>query len=140
MKTDFNNLNIYNDMVSEGMVALLIPIVSTVGFFTMIVFLRKFENDEKMAMIAKGIVPPSKSININPANSLNINPANSLRWGLVAVGVGLGLLIGHFLETSLGFDDDVAYFSMIFVFGGIGLLLSYFLQMKINEKQGRKEE
>lgn len=132
MKTDFNNLNIYNDMVSEGMVALLIPIVSTVGLFTMIVFLRKFENDEKMAMIAKGIVPPSKSI--------NINPANSLRWGLVAVGVGLGLLIGHFLETSLGFDDDVAYFSMIFVFGGIGLLLSYFLQMKINEKQGRKEE
>lgn len=132
MKTDFNNLNIYNDMVSEGMVALLIPIVSTVGLFTMIVFLRKFDNDEKMAMIAKGIVPPSKSI--------NINPANSLRWGLVAVGVGLGLLIGHFLETSLGFDDDVAYFSMIFVFGGIGLLLSYFLQMKINEKQGRKEE
>lgn len=119
-------------MVSEGMVALLIPIVGTVGLFTMIVFLRKFENDEKMAMIAKGMMPPSKSI--------NINPANSLRWGLLAIGVGLGLLIGHFLETSLGFDDEVAYFSMIFVFGGIGLLSSYFLQMKINEKQQRKEE
>ena len=132
MYTDFNNLNIYKDMVSEGMVALLIPIVSTVGLFTMIVFLRKFDNDEKMAMIAKGMMPPSKSI--------NINPANSLRWGLVAIGVGLGLLIGHFLEANLGFDDEVAYFSMIFVFGGIGLLLSYFLQMKINEKQGRKEE
>ncbi len=132
MYTDFNNLNIYKDMVSEGLVALLIPIVSTVGLFTMIVFLRKFDNDEKMAMIAKGMMPPSKSI--------NINPANSLRWGLVAIGVGLGLLIGHFLETNLGFDDEVAYFSMIFVFGGIGLLLSYFLQMKINEKQQHKEE
>ncbi|WP_159102699.1 DUF6249 domain-containing protein [Flectobacillus major] len=109
------------------MLALLIPIIATVGGLTMIVFLRKFENDEKMAMIAKGIVPPARGV------SSKVNPANSLRWGLLGMGVGIGLLIGHFLENNLGFDDDVAYFSMIFVFGGAGLLFSYFLQMKIDK-------
>ncbi len=117
-------------MISEKIVALFIPIICSLGAFTMIVFIRKFENDEKMAMIAKGIMPPPKG--------LKVNPANSLRLGLLAIGVGLGLLVGNFLETYVGFSEDVAYFSMIFIFGGLGLLASYFLQMKIN-KQNEEE-
>ena len=108
-------------------VALLIPIVGTIGLFTMIVFVRKYENDEKMAMIAKGITPPQKV-------SHQVNPSHSLRWGFVLVGFGIGLLMGSLLESLTNMDGDTAHFSMIFIFGGLGLLASYFYQMNLDKK------
>ena len=108
-------------------VGMLIPIIGTIGVFTMIVFLRKYENDEKMAMIAKGITPPQKF-------SVNINPSHSLRWGFVLVGFGIGLLMGSLIESTTQIDGDVAHFSMIFIFGGLGLLGSYFYQMSLDKK------
>ena len=108
-------------------VGLLIPIIGTIGVFTMIVFLRKYDNDEKMAMIAKGITPPQKI-------SHQVNPSHSLRWGFILVGFGIGLLMGSLLESLIEIDGDTAHFSMIFIFGGLGLLLSYFYQMNLDKK------
>jgi hypothetical protein len=113
-------------------VGMLIPIIGTIGVFTMIVFLRKYENDEKMAMIAKGITPPQKSV--------NVNPSHSLRWGFVLIGFGVGLLMGSLLESIINIDSDVAHFSMIFIFGGLGLLTSYFYQMKLDKNNGVNKE
>ena len=108
-------------------VGMLIPIIGTIGVFTMIVFLRKYDNDEKMAMIAKGITPPQKV-------SHQVNPSHSLRWGFILVGFGIGLLMGSLLESLTNIDGDTAHFSMIFIFGGLGLLLSYFYQMNLDKK------
>ena len=107
--------------------ALLIPIMGILGLFTMIIFLRKYQNDERMAMIAKGISPPQKV-------SKAINPSSYLGIGFVLVGFGIGLLMGSLLESLTQMDGDTAHFSMIFIFGGLGLLASYFYQMKIDKK------
>ena len=112
-------------------IGMLIPIIGTIGLFTMIIFLRKYENDEKMAMIAKGITPPEKS-------SFQVNPSHSLRWGFVLVGFGVGLLMGSLLESLTQIDGDTAHFSMIFIFGGLGLLASYFYQMNLDKKSNLK--
>ena len=112
-------------------VGMLIPIIGTIGLFTMIVFVRKYENDEKMAMIAKGITPPQKV-------SYQVNPSHSLRWGFVLVGFGIGLLMGSLIESLTNIDEEVAHFSMIFIFGGLGLLASYFYQMNIDKKNNFK--
>jgi hypothetical protein len=114
-------------------VALLIPITGTLGVFTMIVFLRKYENDEKMAMIAKGITPPQKLSN-------PVNPSHSLRWGFILIGLGIGLLMGSLLEALTHIDEEVAHFSMIFIFGGLGLLGSYFYQMNVDKKNQANRE
>ena len=112
-------------------VGMLIPIVGTIAVFTMIIFLRKYQNDERMAMIAKGIVPPQKT-------SHEVNPSHSLRWGFVLVGFGIGLLMGSLLESVTNLDGDTAHFSMIFIFGGLGLLGSYFYQMNLDKKNNFK--
>ena len=120
------------DMLDKTLVpiiALLIPIVGTIGVFTMIIFLRKYQNDERMAMIAKGITPPQKL-----SGSREVNPSHSLRWGFVLVGFGIGLLMGSLLENLTNMDDETANFSMIFIFGGLGLLASYFYQMNLDKK------
>jgi hypothetical protein len=113
--------------MQESIVALSIPIIALLGSFTVAVFLRKYENDEKMAMIAKGLTPPQKT-------AREIKPSSYLGLGFVCVGFGIGLLMGSLLESVTNLDGDVAHFSMIFIFGGLGLLASYFYQMSLDKK------
>jgi hypothetical protein len=112
-------------------VGMLIPIIGIIGAFTMVVFIRKYRNDERMAMIAKGMMPPQK-------DSFQVNPSHSLRWGFVLVGFGIGLLMGSLLESLTNMDGETAHFSMIFIFGGLGLLASYFYQMNLDKKNNIK--
>ena len=46
---------------------------------------------------------------------------------MLLMGVGIGLLMGYFLESSTRMDE-AAYFSMIFLFGGIGLGIAYIIE------------
>ncbi len=115
------------------LVAILVPIAFFIGSFTMIIFLRKYENEERMAMIEKGM---------NPANKTKpkTNPSGTLRAALLAIGAGVGLLVGSMLEKSGLVDDEVAYFSMVLLFGGLGLLLSYLVQLGQDEKEKQSRE
>ncbi|MEA5458231.1 DUF6249 domain-containing protein [Arcicella sp. LKC2W] len=118
-------------------VGMLIPITGILGFFTMIVFSRKYENDERMAMIAKGINPMTRPQRV----SREIEPSKFLGLGFILIGLGIGLLMGSLLEELTQINSEVAHFSMIFIFGGLGLLGSYFYQMNVDKKnQGNKED
>ena len=109
---------------------MLIPIISVLSIVVMIIFIRKYSNDERMAMIEKGV----------EANIFNrkTNAYPNLRYGLLLVGAGLGLLIGALLANARIIEEPAAYFSMLFIFGGLGLFLSYFLEKRAAEKD--KEE
>ena len=113
-------------------VTMLIPIVGIIGFFTMIIFIRKYKNDERMAMIDKGInlMTPVQPTSEQVAQGYKV----FLFLGFVIVGFGIGLLMGSLLESLTNIDGDVAHFSMIFIFGGLGLLASYFYQMNVDKK------
>jgi hypothetical protein len=106
----------------------MIPIVAIVGAFLMIIYLRKYQNSERMAMIEKGMSP--EFLNIRGEH----NPSLSLRASLLFIGVGLGLLMGYFLDVRFKMEE-VAYFSMIFIFGGVGLGIAYLIEeKKLKEK------
>jgi hypothetical protein len=45
------------------------------------------------------------------------------------------LLLGHILERNLGLEEEIAYFSMLFIFGGIGLGLAYIIEENKNAKE-----
>jgi predicted MFS family arabinose efflux permease len=56
--------------------------------------------------------------------------ANSaLKFGMVAVGVGLGLFAGGLLD-SIGMEEGPAYFGMMLIFGGASLILYYLIVKK----------
>lgn len=109
------------------MEAILIPILVPLGAFAMIVFIRKFENTERLKMIEHGMDPTAN----RPKRA-----AGGLKFALVAIGVGIGLLVGSMLDSTGIVYEEVAYFSMGFLFGGIGLLIGYLIQTK----QMREEE
>lgn len=70
----------------------------------------------------------------------------SVLWGCLLVGVGLGVLAAYLLTQCVGlyhkntelkdiYEQITAiYTSCVFVFGGIGLLVSYFINKKEQNK------
>ena len=107
----------------------MIPIVALIGTFIMVVYLRRYENAERMAMIEKGVDP---SIFVKKARRTSFG---TLRASLLLIGAGIGLLIAYFLDRAFHMEE-VAYFSMLFVFGGLGLGGAYLAEeKKIKEEQ-----
>ena len=100
---------------------IMLPIIITLGAFVMVVYIRKYDNIERMSIIDKGLSPDLFKKE-RPTSGV-------LQASLLLVGAGLGLLIGYWLDSAFNMEE-VAYFSMIFIFGGIGLGLAYFIEEK----------
>lgn len=104
-----------------AVIGVFIPIVAIIGVTIMIIYLRRFENEERMSMIEKGV---------NPRDFKRVNNSSfPLRFALLLIGAGVGLSVGYLLDANTRMDD-VAYFSMLFIFGGIGLGLAYVIEEK----------
>ncbi|NOZ33735.1 MAG: hypothetical protein GXO80_00370 [Chlorobi bacterium] len=84
-------------------------------------------NKERMALIEKGA-------DANLFKSKR-NRLTDLKWGMLFVGVGIGILSGNILATNSNLKEPVSYFSMIFLFGGISLIIYYILAGNIKNKK-----
>ncbi|MCK9452255.1 MAG: hypothetical protein M0Q90_11245 [Bacteroidales bacterium] len=63
----------------------------------------------------------------------NNNSFISLRFGMLFIGVGFGVLLANILTVTTSLNEEVAYFSMVFLGGGIALVANYLI-----EKKGKK--
>jgi heme A synthase len=54
----------------------------------------------------------------------------SLRYGMLFIGVGVGILLGNILAVTTNLHEEVSYFSMIFLLGGIALVLNYLIEKR----------
>ena len=109
-------------------VEILVPL----GFFAVIfaslyVYLTT-RNKERLAMIEKGVSPEIFFAKQEPKSGYS-----NFKFGLFLIGVAIGIIAGYFLMEA-GMDDSAAYFSMIFLFGGIGLVASFLLQKRFEDK------
>lgn len=98
----------------------LIPI----AFFAMIygivyLFVRR---KERLALLSKGV---DASVFESAKNQ-----SSSLKWGLLLVGIGTGILIGKILAVYTTLEEEPAFFSMVCLFGGIGLIIYHVIAYK----------
>lgn len=82
---------------------------------------------ERLALIDKGL-----TANIFNKES-NVSP--SLKWGIFMIGIAIGFLLGEMLVQKTRMEEGIAYLSMIFLFGGIGLVCYYFIARKHVRKE-----
>lgn len=92
-----------------------------------------FKKKERMAAIERGL---------NPANleTRENQTLVALKFGLVLIGVGTGILIASILTTTTTIEPGVANFSLICLGGGIALVLSYYLGKKITAEQEKEQK
>jgi hypothetical protein len=135
----------------ETLFGVMVPITMFLGLFTTLIFLRKYENDERMAMIEKGMEPTKRKKGIG---------FGTLRLSLLAIGIGVGIIVALLImqivpdpsaneamriiqegESEIEIHGGegltgAVYSGCILVFGGAGLLLAYLL----NKKKEKAEE
>ena len=118
--------------MDPAVVGVFVPIVVSIGAFIMVVYLRRYEKEERLKMIEHGM---------DPHSATQKRRGGGLKFALVAIGVGIGLLVGSVLDSSGLVYEEVAYFSMSFIFGGIGLLAGYLMEArKIKEEQEQESQ
>jgi hypothetical protein len=109
-------------------VGILVPLAFFAMLFGIVYMTITARNRERMAMIEKGADASLFEAKKKPNNG------GYLKLGMFLFGIGLGILMGYFLTTS-GMDEDAAYPAMIFVFGGLGLIVSHLYQQKIDKAE-----
>jgi hypothetical protein len=105
------------------MVEILVPLSAFALTFGMWYIFITARNKERLALIEKGGSPDLFKIN---------SGFRSLKLGLFLVGVAIGIIAGYYLKEG-GMDEGPAFFSMIFLFGGIALVITHFLEKKNKE-------
>lgn len=108
--------------VSKELVGILVPL----SFFAMVFGIVYLAKREKLAMIERGMDPRR----YKPQSA----PFQNLKWGLLLIGAGLGLFLASVLDRTVfkeSMDDNEAiYASLVAVFGGLGLFISYLIEKK----------
>lgn len=130
-----------------------IPLV--VGIITLGIY-KLFElfacRKERMAMIEK-LADKLNAGDVNSKLSLNLNysrskfPFGALKSGLLMAGIGIGLLVAFFIcynvfpnytgtrSWDVERQSSVVYGSSVLLFGGLGLLIAFIVEMNMNKKE-----
>jgi len=109
----------------------LIPLIVFGTIFGILYVFFTTRNKERMALIEKGA--EASLFNTGSGKISGSWMKLILNIGLLAIGIGVGVLLGGLLEMG-GLDDDIAYPSMIFIAGGIGLVVGFFLNRKLDKE------
>jgi hypothetical protein len=97
----------------------LIPL----GFFGSIVLIVYLSQRHKQRKMLISMGQPLEQLNVKEFS----NSLDSLKIGLVSIAIALGIFAGYFLARYSDLLEEAAYFSMIFLFGGIALLIFHFI-------------
>jgi hypothetical protein len=110
---------------------ILVPLAFFASIFGIVYVIIAARNKERIALIEKGA-------DASIFKTGSTGKMDALKFGLLFIGISLGLLAGHLLERAVDqMVPPVAYFSMIFLFGGISLIVYYFIvkRMRVPEEK-----
>lgn len=87
-------------------------------------------NRERMALIEKGA--DASLFNTGREGSrINFSWGKfTLKIGMLSMGIALGILLAAILVNRVTIDEDALYPSMIFLFGGLSLVIFYIIDKR----------
>ena len=93
-------------------IGLFVPIFTVLGAFTMVVFLRRYENMERLAALERGF----QADELKRLWGKQTDKHRFVRWAATIIGVGIGLVVSGLLHTW-GLSKNVTI-GIVFIFGG----------------------
>ena len=79
---------------------------------------------ERMSMLEKGVDPSTFA-------SKDRFASNTLKFGMLSVGISLGILMANMLYKNTAIEKAPAYFAMTFLFGGLSLILNFIIDRNL---------
>ncbi len=107
------------------MEGIFVPIGFFLAIFAILYVYWTTRNKERLALIEKG------------ADASIFKTATSkyalVKWGIFLIGAAIGVITGYALSSVV--NEVVAFFTMIFFFGGIGLIVAHFVTNALSKKE-----
>lgn len=88
-------------------------------------------NRERLALIEKGV---DASLFATKGTKFSIAKF-ILNIALLFIGIGAGIFIGDYLAGALRMKEEVTIPSMLFIFGGLGLVAGFFITRRLEDKE-----
>lgn len=114
----------------------IVPIVLFLTACTAAISYRYLAHKERIALIERGMDPlPTRKTSYGAS-------FNVLKVAFLAIGIGIGVVVGGFLENVITGNPVIGYFASILLAGGFSLIAYYQFERKELarlEKQHRNE-
>jgi hypothetical protein len=106
------------------MEGIFVPIGFFLALFAILYVYWTTRTKERLALIEKGA----------SANIFKAEPSKYalVKWGVFLISLAAGVISGFGLSKVL--NEVVAFFTMIFFFGGIGLIAAHFITLELSKK------
>ncbi len=119
---------------------ILVPIVLFIVIGWIIKVLS--DNHTKNLLIEKELV--NESVKFLYMDRLEKYVPSSLKWGMVLIAIGLAIFLGKILTEVPGImmrshDEEPIIFALMFIFGGLALIIYYGVALKMIKKEEEKE-
>jgi len=105
------------------LVWILVPLGAFAMVFGIVYLGFTTRNRERMALIERGADPTLFEAKKKATNG-------TMKSGLFLLGIGLGIVVAYLLTSGGGMEEGAAYPAMIFIFGGLALIVSFLWQRK----------
>ena len=104
----------------------LVSTVAIAAIFGIIYVVLMTRHRERMSLLNRGLTPKE-------FHNRNAIISATLRYGLLLIGIAIGILLGNFASEHLDVPRQGAFLAMILLFGGLGLVISYLIERKKNK-------
>lgn len=121
----------------EGIVALFVPILTIVSFFSYITIRYYLSSKERRYLIDRGLDAETiKALYQKPKNP--DRKITYLKIGILSIAFGSGIVLGDIFEEIFNRSSIEAF--MIFLMIGVGLIVNYYIETKIKETNNNNQE
>jgi hypothetical protein len=114
-------------MSGDDLKHILISLSAFAGIFGIVYVFLMTRYRERMAMIERGV----------DASIFSGNKAGSptLKFGMLFVGIAIGLIVADVWKDNYGFSKGTAFPAMILLFGGLSLILNFVIEQRLAKKK-----
>ncbi|MCF6356160.1 MAG: hypothetical protein L3J54_00015 [Draconibacterium sp.] len=109
------------------MEGIFVPVSLFLMIFAILYVYYTTRSRERLALVEKGM----------DANIFKMDPARRkmdlVKWGIFMIALAIGVVTGFLLSNVI--NEVVAFFTMILLFGGLGLIVAYFVTNSLSKNK-----